>query len=363
MPNKTQKIALAVPSFSGGGAERVMIVLANKFVEWGYSVDFIVGVNKGPYKELLNSNVNKVILSQEKAGYISKRLFSIYTIWRYLNHSDSCVLMSTIREFNVFIACIKLFSLTKQRIYLREAASLDISHFNGSLSKKIKLFLMRFFYNRCDGVIANSNATKEDLKEFLLIDDVKIQAIYNPMEKRVFERRRSVASIISAGRLVSNKNFSDVIKSIPLVKKEYPNVKLKILGEGPEKYNLLNLIKQLNLSESVEMVGFVDNPYEYYSTANVFVQTSLWEGFGYVLVEAMACGTPVVAYDSKGAMREILGDSKYGLLTPVGDLQALADAIIQQIEKPTSLELLSEAVERFDVDRIAREYLNAMGVK
>ena len=159
------------------------------------------------------------------------------------------------------------------------------------------------------------------------------------------------------------KNFPDLIRSIVFVKKKYPEIKLNILGQGPEHENLQKLIDELELSSTINLVGFVDNPYEYYASASVFVQTSLWEGFGYVLAEAMACGTPVVAYDSKGAMREILDNGKYGLLTPVGDLQALANAIIQQIEQPTPACLLAEAVQRFNVDIIANQYLEALGVE
>lgn len=163
--------------------------------------------------------------------------------------------------------------------------------------------------------------------------------------------------------MAEKKNFPDLIRSINLVKERYPEVSIDILGQGPEQEKLQKIIDELGLANSVNLVGFVDNPYEYYASANVFVQTSLWEGFGYVLAEAMACGTPVVAYDSKGAMREILDNGKYGLLTPVGDLQALANAIIQQIEQPTPACLLAEAVQRFNVDIIANQYLEALGVE
>lgn len=363
---KKPKIALACPSFSGGGAERAMITLANRFVELGYFVDFVVVVDRGPYRNMLSPLATKWVLTDDNAGKAKKALQASIRLYKYLKTTNAKSLMSTIREFNIFVGSIAFLSKRKMPIFFREAASLDISHFRGSILKIFKLHAMRFFYSYCDGVIANSIATKEDLLNFCSLPSSHITVIYNPLntpqgiEKR---EKENTKRLIAVGRLVENKNFSDLVRVIPLIKRKYPKVTLEILGEGEERENLQNLIVKLNLKENVRLAGFVDNPYAYYSRADVFVQTSLWEGFGYVLAEAMACGTPVVAYDSKGAMREILADGKFGVLTPVGDLQALADAIVQQIEKPTSSELLFEAIERFDANMISRQYLDAMGVK
>lgn len=358
-----KKIALAVPSFSGGGAERVMVILANKFIEWGFPVDFIVVSDKGPYKELLSNKANKIVLAKKSKSRTINKFIVPKRLLQYFKKNDDIVFMSTIRDLNIFVKLIGFCSKAKCKIILREAASLDKSHFYGSIKNRLKLFLMKYTYKSADNVISNSNATKVDLISFLGLDEKKIISIYNPMILKNIEREnKKTIKIVAAGRLVSNKNFIDLIKVFPLLKEKYPTIELDILGEGPEKENLQKLIDELGLESSVKLVGFVDNPYQYYAASNVFVQTSLWEGFGYVLAEAMSCGTPVVAYDSKGAMREILANGKYGALTPVGDLPALADAIIQQIEKPTSSALLAEAVQRFDVDIIAKQYLSAMGL-
>ncbi|MBE0472459.1 MAG: glycosyltransferase, partial [Methyloprofundus sp.] len=217
-----EKIALAVPSFSGGGAERVMVILANKFIEFGYSVDFIVGLDKGPYKKLLSKEVNKIVLAEESQGRVTKRFSAVSVLRRYLRDSDSFVLMSTIREFNVFVGFVKVFSRSKKHVFFREAASLDDSHFSGSWPKKIKLFLMRYFYKRVDGIIANSNATRDDLKKYLSLDGAKIASIYNPLDKVQCLSKKVSIKIVAAGRLVPNKNFPDLIKSLPHVKEKYP---------------------------------------------------------------------------------------------------------------------------------------------
>lgn len=365
-PKSKPKIALACPSFSGGGAERVMVTLANKFSDYGYPVDFLVGVDKGPYKYMLDKDINKIVLTNQHSGRLKKLVCALFKLRQYKNSTSADVLMSTVREFNVFIFFALSFSNRKIKVFLREAAALDESHFNGSLRGKLLLCLMRYSYKRASKVISNSDATRQGIVEYLGLSKEDVFSIYNPLDidenpGRVIKKSKKKV-VISVGRLVKNKNFHDLIRAIPLVKEQHGEIILKILGEGEDEKELRRLARTLNIENSVQFVGFVDNPYDYYREADVFAQTSLWEGFGYVLAEAMACGTPVVAYDSKGAMREILADGKYGKLTPVGDLQALADAIILQIEDPTPLELLEEAVERFDVEVIAKQYLEALGV-
>jgi glycosyltransferase involved in cell wall biosynthesis len=366
---KTIRVGLAVGSFSGGGAERVMITLANKFYEWGYSVDFIVGLDEGPYRSQLNSAINKVVLANSNLSRIAKRCSALFIFCRYLKKSNPTVLMSTIREFNVFTSfAVYLFGAETKHV-VREADTLDRLFFSPGLKNKLLLKLMRFFYPKAHKIIANCNVTKQDLVARLDLTEKSIHVIYNPLDLDLinqlsqFEKNNLQKKIIACGRLDIKKNFDDLIRAVPIVKKKYPDIKLEILGQGIEKEKLAHLINELMLTDSVTLLGFVDNPFKYFVTADVFVQTSLWEGFGYVLAEAMACGIPVVAYDSKGAMREILANGKYGLLTPVGDLNSLANAIIHQIENPTKKELLKEAVERFNIDTIAKRYLNVLGIE
>lgn len=363
---ENRKVSLLCPSFSGGGAEKVMLTLANKFVELGVDVDFVVGRDIGPYKERLNTKVNKVILRSELEDSLCGKIKSAYRLIKYLRLTDSVASMSTIREFNIFCFVCYIISRANMTFAVREAAALDFSHKKSSFTTRVLIFFMKRIYKKSDMVIANSDATKNDLVEVLGLLPNKVIKIYNPLDIHgkdlVHKENIKRSGILAVGRLTESKNFSDLLDAFYLVKKSRPNMHLTILGEGPEKQKIVNKIELLGLDDSVTLKGFVNNPYPFYRNAEVFVQTSLKEGFGYVLAEAMACGTPVVAYDSKGAMREILASGKYGILTPVGDLEKLADAISQQIETPTPKDILQESVKRFDVDRIARQYLDELGI-
>ena len=362
---KNVRIALMVRSFEGGGAERVMVTLANKFLEWGYPIDFIVVNDKGPYKKDLGAKANLIVLNNN-----SENIPAIYGIFfkllRYFQRTPPSVMLSTPKRTNIIAVVVKLCSFKKFPLFVREATTLDWFFVEGGLKNRLLLSTMRLLYPYSTKVLANSNITKSDLLQKLKVDAEKVHVIYNPVDLSKINCKAKVTSshshkiVVGCGRLYPSKNFGDLIKSFPCVLNRYPDAQLLVLGEGVERGRLQEHIETLQIAESVHLLGFVENPYKYFAMADVFVQTSLVEGFGYVLAEAMACGTPVIAYDSKGAMREILENGKYGKLVHVGDIKALGCAIIDQIEKPTSKRLLHEAVTRFDVNIISKQYLNTM---
>ena len=150
-----------------------------------------------------------------------------------------------------------------------------------------------------------------------------------------------------------------MIKAFSIVRK-HRLTRLIILGEGEQRTKLEALVQELGLNDDVSMPGFVDNPFAYMSKASVFVLSSLSEGFGNVLVEAMACGCPVVSTDCPGGPAEILENGKYGSLVPVGDVELLAKEIINIINFPTNEEMLSNRAMRFSLGTICDKYLEVL---
>lgn len=361
------KITLVSPSFSGGGAERVMVTLANTFIELGHQVDFIVLRDQGPYRQLLSDQAHKVVLIPDGcAGGLRGAFRAFLSMAGYIRRSQDRLIMSTIRELNLLCIGANLINLGRAELYIREAATLDHFFDRPSMSDRLIFLLMKVFYRRAKGVIANSEETKKDLVKHVRLSPPHITTIYNPM---ALETIRATAkntakhdhpALVTCGRLIPSKNFEDAIHAFAKVRETRPNAHLKIIGDGPHREVLEQKIHELGLGNDVELTGFLDDPFSAFGCAHVFIQTSLREGFGYVLAEAMACGTPVVCYDSKGAMREILADGRYGSLVPTGDINALAGEILCQLQTPTSPELLNEAVERFACDEIAHQYLNIL---
>jgi len=161
--------------------------------------------------------------------------------------------------------------------------------------------------------------------------------------------------ILSVGRLTKQKDYPTLIRAFALVHRERP-ARLMILGEGEERPKLEALIQELSLDDDVSLPGFVDNPYAYMARSAVFVLSSAWEGLPTVLIEAMAVGTPVVATDCPSGPAEILEGGKWGKLVPVGDVEALAEAIARKISSPMQKSRL-DVCERFRMDKVIAQYI------
>ncbi len=340
-----------------------MVNLANKFVEWGYPVDFVVIYDHGPYREMLDKRVDKIVILKSRSLKFRKIKW-IYGYARYLRASKALAIMSTIRELNVVVATLgKMFY--KGRIIIREAATLKDLMVGKLIKRTLILNLMKLSYPLANIVIANSKATQLDLEKNIKLRANQLKTIYNPMDLIKIEELSNNEldlnfDIVAAGRLDSGKNFKDLVYVVQKLSQINSSIVAVILGEGNERANLEQEINRLGLEKNVKLLGFVDNPYKYFKKAKVFVQTSLYEGFGYVMAEAMACGTPVVAYDAKGPMREILEDGKYGILIPTGDINKMVAAIANVLEKTNENLDLRKAVTRFDENIIIKDYLNAI---
>jgi glycosyltransferase involved in cell wall biosynthesis len=165
--------------------------------------------------------------------------------------------------------------------------------------------------------------------------------------------------VLGAGRLTAQKDFATLLSAFALAKERQP-LRLIILGEGELRDPLQALASELGVAPEVRFPGFVENPYAFMSRSRVFVLSSAWEGFGLVLVEAMACGTPVVSTDCPAGPAEILEGGKYGRLVPVGDAIALAEAILATLAGPIPADVLRRRADDFSLEKIGAEYLRVL---
>ncbi|WP_462321127.1 type I-G CRISPR-associated protein Csb2 [Halochromatium sp.] len=231
-----------------------------------------------------------------------------------------------------------------------------------------RLRVLRRWYPRADGVICVSRGVAQDLQALVPALKDRLHIRYNPIatvdltpddQLHPWLMAPVEPVILGAGRLTRQKGFDTLIQAFARVEHQ-PRPRLLILGEGPERHHLLQLASQLGVAERVALPGFVPNARTQMAAAAVFVLSSVWEGFGNVLVEAMAAGTPVVATDCPSGPREILADGEFGPLTPIGDVDAMALAIQQVLTEPTpATRLLARAVD-FAPERIAAQYLELL---
>uniref|UniRef100_UPI00286DB4E3 glycosyltransferase n=1 Tax=Chamaesiphon sp. VAR_48_metabat_403 TaxID=2964700 RepID=UPI00286DB4E3 len=164
-----------------------------------------------------------------------------------------------------------------------------------------------------------------------------------------------IPAILGVGRLSQQKDFATLIRSIAIVRQTRP-VRLIILGQGEELLHLENLVKELDLVNDVVFLGFVANPYAYMFKAQMLVMSSVYEGFGNVLVEGMLAGTPVVSTNCESGPSEILADGKYGNLVAVGDANGLATAIISTLNNPPDPDILIRRGQEFSLAAALDKY-------
>jgi glycosyltransferase involved in cell wall biosynthesis len=167
-------------------------------------------------------------------------------------------------------------------------------------------------------------------------------------------------TIITAGRLVRQKDQKTLIKAFEKVYQKV-NADLVILGEGELEDELKKLVIDLSISERVHFIGFQHNPYIYFKKADLFVLTSIHEGFGHVIVEALSTGTPVISTNCQSGPKEVLDDGKYGTLTEVGNVEELAGKMLQilSMNEEDLLKLKENGYQRaadFDARDIVKQY-------
>jgi glycosyltransferase involved in cell wall biosynthesis len=168
--------------------------------------------------------------------------------------------------------------------------------------------------------------------------------------------------VIGVGSLTKAKDFETLIRAFGKVRATIP-ARLVILGEGEERKNLELLVKSLGLLEDVELTGFVENPFAYMSRATVFVLSSRWEGFGLVLAEALACGTPAISTNCPSGPSEILEDGKLGRLVAVGDVEGLAKEILEQLGQIPDPKRLRQFRSKFSLESVVDEYLSTLQLR
>lgn len=361
------RVALFIPTLSGGGAERVMSILARGFDERGLAVDLVLVNATGPYLADIPDTVRIVELK-------GRRVFTcLPDLVRYLRREQPRALLSTLFHANVAALVAVAFSRVPVRTAVRQP-----SMFNLGVGRKKTLkdrgvaYLLKRTVGKAGAVVALNAAMAAELSDTMQLPLGQIEIINNPVPtERIAAKSEDrldhpwFASgeppvILSVGRLTYAKGLADLIDAFADVRRQRP-ARLVILGEGGLREELEARINKQGLGDDVAMPGFEANPYKYMRRAAVFVLPSRWEGFPNVLVEAMACGAPVIATNCPGGSAEILEDGRWGTLVPVGDSKAMSTAIIDTIKAKTHPDARSRLSE-FSIDTIVDRYMQVLGL-
>jgi glycosyltransferase involved in cell wall biosynthesis len=221
--------------------------------------------------------------------------------------------------------------------------------------------LMKTLFRRADGVVTPSRGVADDVLSITGLPPERVTVIYNPVYRpegialagepvaHPWLQGGDTPVLIGAGKLKPQKDFPTLIRAFARLRRRRP-ARLVILGEGDARPALEALARELGVEADVDFPGYQQNPWAWLRRASVFVLSSAWEGLPNVLIEAMACGCPVVSTDCPSGPREILDGGRYGPLVPVGDAEAMAAALERVLEAPPPREVLVEAARHFSFE-------------
>jgi glycosyltransferase involved in cell wall biosynthesis len=338
------RLVIYLPTLVGGGAERVMINLATGFIKRGVTVDFVLAQREGAFVSAFPNTVPLVELNHKQKKF-GRSVLSLPALVKYLRHERPDALLTGLHA-NIIAIWAKRLSGVPFRVIITEHNTISMARKTqpkafGLLSN----WLIRKNYPKADRIVAVSEGVADDLAAIARIDREKIKVIANPVitPEMIAKTKEPINHpwfaagqppvILAIGRFTAQKDFPLLIRAFADVNKETP-CRLMILGDGPDRSELLTLVHKLQLEKEVSMPGFVQNPYPYLVNAGLFVLSSKWEGLPTVLVEALYCGTPLVATNCQSGPVEILKNGKYGELVPVGNQKSLTEAILNALKKP-----------------------------
>lgn len=399
-------IGLFIHGLSAGGVQRSTLNLAAELLRRGHAVDLVVGTARGAAGALLPPAACLVPLQRRtRLSYLplvwsaepdarrlllkpvllplvpQKALFYLPALMEYLLRRRPDLLLSADTYCNLAAIWARRLAGTATKVIVSEHNTLSVQLQRPERRRTWRWrhapALIGHVYPHADAIVAVSNGVGDDLARICGLPRESVSTIYNPVHFGPDLDRQAATPLetgllphddapilLGVGRLVGPKDFATLIRAFALVRAQRP-ARLVILGEEQkrgERARLLGLARSLGVGDHVHLLGHVANPYQFFSKAAVFVLSSYREGLGNVVIEALACGCPVVSTDCPHGPAEILEGEKYGRLVRVGDADGMATAIIATLDAPPRPEFLRARGAAFGVGRAAAAYLSLAGL-
>ncbi len=356
-------VAIFSPDLNLGGAQRVTVNLANGLSNRGYDVDFIMPIKQGELFDDISETVEMVFLRKDFWPVIGS-ISCVPDYKRYLEREKPDVILSQRTHGNVISILATKVAKHQFPIAVTEHTWYDRAD---NLKDKITLSLANILYNQSDAVVCVSEGVARSVISTARVSENKLWKIPNPLEiKSIVEQSLEpldhpwfkddeLQVILAAGRLEPVKNFSLLVEAFRNIHQNNQQARLVILGDGNEQEHLQSQLEMYGLENVAELPGHVNNPYKYMRNADVFVLTSIYEGFGNVLIEAMASGCPVVSTNNSSGPVEILDEGKYGTLVK-SDPTQICKEIENTLASPVNQEMLLERAYDFTPEVILNDY-------
>jgi glycosyltransferase involved in cell wall biosynthesis len=370
MATSAPRIACFFSTSGHSGVDRAAKHLIPALARRGYRVDLLKVRRHGPHLDAIPDGVTVVDLG-------SRHTYAcVPALVRYLRRERPAVMLSDKDRVNRTALLAGLIARRLAGVPTRlvfssgTTISIDLAT-RGALERWVQRTSMGRLYPFADQVIVTSAGVADDMARYTGLARERIRVVPSPVvPASLFTEalarpdhpwlgRSDVPLILGAGELCGRKDFETLLRAFARVRAQCP-CRLMILGQGRARERLLALASELGVAEDVALPGFVAEPYTFMAHADLFAFTSRWEGLGFVIIEALAVGTPVVSTDCPSGPREILQDGRIGPLVPVGDAVALAAAMLQTLDAPPPEALLRDAARPYEIEASTDAYLDAM---
>ncbi|HWG38947.1 MAG TPA: glycosyltransferase, partial [Candidatus Acidoferrales bacterium] len=280
------------------------------------------------------------------------------------------VVFSNICHMNLALLLVRPLFPRSTRVLVGESTTLSAYLRQATRRPKTWSALYRWLYKRADKITCLSDAIKNDLAAQFAVPLEKLIRIYNPMDWEMVRAASQLGGnpfagegphLVAAGRFVREKGIDLLLDAMPGVLTHFPQARLTLLGDGPLEEELKQQAQRLGVGESVNFAGLQQNPWRYFRHANLVVVPSRLDGLPYVAVEALAVGTPIIATDCPGGIRELTDKSKWIVLVAPENPKALAEGIVARLKEPKSNLEQSVQLSKFDLQEAVNEYDRLFG--
>ncbi|MGM0608201.1 MAG: glycosyltransferase [Candidatus Muiribacteriota bacterium] len=334
-----KKILIYMRDVGGGGAERNIINIIRYLDKKKFKVSLLLfsKFNNQYIKMIPESIEIDYIIPSIKTKYAKlfyKTVILPLIIYKIIKKKPD-IIFSTMHNNSLVLLLSRFFISKKIKVIIREATvNSKRNHINF-----IRKFLIKKLYNRASKIVAISKGVKKDLIKNFNINPRLIYMIYNSIDTDYIKKKSrknlkfkgNEKIIISTGRLINDKDQKTLISAFSIINKKIPS-KLLILGRGENKNNLIKWAFNEGVGDRVFFMGFKKNPFVYLRNSDLFIATSLVEGFPNSIIEAMACGVPVISTDCCSGPKEIIKNNQYGVLTKIKDYKSIAYYAIELLQ-------------------------------
>ena len=350
-------------NLGGGGSERQTIALANGFAREGCEVTVLLTDTKGDLTSQLSSEV-KVVSYSSRSNFFSRFRF----IYKTAKTEKPDILYSrfwTTKPAMIFAG----------RVLGIKTVAVEVSNIKQSLRRWPPVlrnaigFAKVFCYKMADSVIVQSHAGRKSLSRLGVRE--KTQTVHNGIEIERIEKRskeeamhrwfyEEIPVAVAVGRLVPSKGYENLVEALSAVNGVTP-LRLLLIGDGPLRGRIDSKARELGVGDKIDFTGSVSNPHKYAVKCDIFICSSLFEGFSNSLLEALALGLPIVSTDHDFGANEIIENGKSGILVPVGDPEKMAETVLRLLQDKTLATKMGEEakkrVREFSVEKMTRENL------